>query len=161
MRCVGDREARHHCSLASGGFPVVLALEVSTSWWPANGSVGNTPADPRDEHRQPAVGSPTDPWRVAQTWHRYRADQRGQVYGQTKRLTVPRVEDIPPQSCRWDRRDGSFRRADCLVSVALWPTNHRAWSTTDSMVWRYIAPERRMDRNRSRKHAAGNRLPAI
>jgi len=23
--------------LASGGFPVVLALEVSTSWWPANG----------------------------------------------------------------------------------------------------------------------------
>jgi len=27
--------------LASGGFPVVLALEVSTSWWPANGSVGS------------------------------------------------------------------------------------------------------------------------
>jgi hypothetical protein len=67
-------------------------------------------------------------------------------YGQTKRLTVPRVEDIPPQSCRWDRRDGSFHRADCLVSVALWLANHWAWSTTDSMVWRYIAPERRMDR---------------
>jgi Integrase core domain len=69
--------------------------------------------------------------------------KRGQVHGQTKRLTVPRVEDIPPQSCRWDRRDGSFRRADRLVSVALWLANHRTWSTTDSMVWRYIAPERR------------------
>jgi len=132
--------------LASGGFPVVLALEVSTSWWPANGSVGNTPADPRDEHRQPAVGSPADPWRVAQTWHRYRADQRGQVHGQTKRLTVPRVEDIPPQSCRRHRGNRFVRRADNLVSIALWPANHRARPTTDFIVWRHSASDSGMDR---------------
>jgi hypothetical protein len=33
------------------GLPFVLALEVATSWWPANSSAGNTQADPRDEHR--------------------------------------------------------------------------------------------------------------
>src|SRR3981189_1243258 len=30
---------------------------------------GNTPADPRDEHYQSAVGSATDPWRAAQARH--------------------------------------------------------------------------------------------
>jgi hypothetical protein len=33
---VGDREAGHQCSLASRGLPVVMALEVETSWWPAD-----------------------------------------------------------------------------------------------------------------------------
>src|ERR1700686_5247912 len=28
-------KAGHHCWLASRGFPVVLALEVETPWWPA------------------------------------------------------------------------------------------------------------------------------
>ena len=41
----------------------------------------NTKAYPRDEHRQFALGSSTDPWRVAQARYRNRADQRGQVYG--------------------------------------------------------------------------------
>src|ERR1700710_1106535 len=38
---------------------------------------GNTPADPRDEHYQSAVGSATDPWRAAQARHRDRTDKRG------------------------------------------------------------------------------------
>jgi len=33
---------------------------------PTNGVVGNSPADPRDEHRQPVVGSAENPWRASQ-----------------------------------------------------------------------------------------------
>src|SRR5258705_2815376 len=48
--------------MAPCGFPFVLALEVAISRWPANSSAGNAQTDPRDEHRQPTVGSATDPW---------------------------------------------------------------------------------------------------
>jgi hypothetical protein len=37
LRCARDREAGHHCSLASRGIQIVLALEVATSWWSPNG----------------------------------------------------------------------------------------------------------------------------
>src|SRR6267142_5789875 len=66
------------------------------------------------------MGSATDPWRVAQARHRNRADECGQVYGQEARTTVARLEDFPSQSCGWDRCDRSVRRADNLVSFALW-----------------------------------------
>src|SRR6266849_4938233 len=79
------------------------------------------------------VGSAADPWRVAQARHRNRADECGQVYGQATRPAVPRMEDIPPQSCRRHRRDGSVRRADNLVSSALWTADHGARPTTDRM----------------------------
>src|SRR5882757_9180642 len=82
MRCAGNREAGHHCWLASRGFPVVLALEVETPWWPAEGATRNTPADPRDEHRKSTLGRAAHPRRASQARHRYRSDQRGQVYGQ-------------------------------------------------------------------------------
>src|SRR6185503_13354141 len=36
---------------------------------PTDGAVGKSPADPRDEPRQPVVGSAENPWRVAQAWH--------------------------------------------------------------------------------------------
>ena len=95
LRCVGDREAGHHCPLAPRRVQIVLALEVATSWRPADGAAGNTPADPRDEHRESAVGSAADPWGTAQARHRYRTDERGQIYGQAKRLSISRVEDVP------------------------------------------------------------------
>src|ERR1039458_3997264 len=60
LRCAGDREAGHHCSLASRGFPVVLALEVETPWWPAEDAAENMPADPRDEYRQSPMGRTPD-----------------------------------------------------------------------------------------------------
>src|SRR5229473_1524079 len=120
--------------MAPCGLPFLLALEVATSGWPANSSAGNTQTDPRDEYRQPTVGSATDPWRAAQARHRDRTDQRGQMYGQAKRSAVPRVEDVPPQSCRRHRRDGSVRRADNLVPPALWFVDHGAWQTTGHMV---------------------------
>ena len=109
-------------------------------------AAGNTRADPRDEHCQSAVGSATDPWRTAQARHRYRTDQRGQVYGQAKRPAVPRLEDVPPQPCRRHRGDGSVRRTDDLVSLALWLADHGAWSATDSVARRHSASDRGMDR---------------
>src|SRR6266481_3416641 len=91
------------------------------------------------------MGSAADPWRVAQARHRNRADECGQVYGQAARPAVPRMEDIPPQSRRRHRRDGSVRRADNLVSSALWTADRGARPTTDRMAGRHSARDRRMD----------------
>ena len=63
-----------------------------------------------------------------------------------ERPAIPGLEDVPPQSCRRHRGDGSVRRTDDLISLALWLVNHGAWSTTGFMVWRYRASDRRMDR---------------
>ena len=92
------------------------------------------------------VGSSADPWRTPQARHRYRTDQRGQVHGQAKRPAIPRLEDVPSQSCRRHRRDGSVRRTDNLISSALRLVDCGAWSTADFMVWRHSASDRRMDR---------------
>src|SRR5258705_5411296 len=91
------------------------------------------------------LGSAADQWRVAQARHRNWADECGQVYGQAARPAVPRMEDIPPQSCRRHRRDGSVRRADNLVSSALWTADRGAPPTTDRMARRHSASDRRMD----------------
>src|SRR6202171_5738529 len=77
----GGFEARYRYKVAPRRGQIVLALEVTPSWWPTKLIERDTQAYPRDEHRQPAVGSATDPWRVAQARYRNRADQRGQVYG--------------------------------------------------------------------------------
>src|SRR3984957_996385 len=58
----------------------------------------------------------------------------------------PRLEDVPPKSCRRHRRDGSVRRADNLISSALRLVDCGAWSTADFMAWRHSASDRRMDR---------------
>src|ERR1700737_3357115 len=132
--------------MAPCGLPFVLALELATSWWSATSSGENTQTGPRDEHRQPTVGSATDPWRAAQARHRDRTDKRGQIYGQAKRSAVPRLEDVPPQSCRRHRRDRSVRRADNLVPSALWFVDHGAWQTTGHMARSNDAYDRGMDR---------------
>src|ERR1700682_6192397 len=132
--------------MASRGLPIILALEIEGAGWQANNPVGDTQAYPRDEHCQSAVGSAADPWRTPQARHRYRTDQRGQVHGQAKRPAIPRLEDVPSQSCRRHRRDGSVCRADNLVSFALRIIDHGAWPAADSMVWRHIASNRGMDR---------------
>src|SRR5216684_5451498 len=92
------------------------------------------------------MGSAADPWRVAQARYRNRADECGQVYGQEARTTVARLEDFPSQSCGWDRCDRSVRRADNLVSSALWTADRGARPTTDRMARRHSASDRRMDR---------------
>ena len=51
-----------------------------------------------------------------------------------ERPAIPGLEDVPPQSCRRHRGDGSVRRTDDLISLALWLINHGAWSTKGFMV---------------------------
>src|SRR5262249_39973165 len=65
-----DREARYRQPLASCRFQIVLALEIPEPLRPTDCTVGNSPADPRDEHRQPVVGSAENPWRASQARHR-------------------------------------------------------------------------------------------
>src|SRR6266403_3374191 len=61
----GGFEARYRYKVAPRPVPIVLALEVTTLWWPTNLADRDTQAYPRDEHRQSAVGSAADPRRVA------------------------------------------------------------------------------------------------
>src|SRR3984957_12738511 len=132
--------------MASRRLPFILAMEIESTGWQANSSVGDTQAYPRDEHCQSAVGSASDPWRTPQARRRYRTDGRGQVHGQATRPAVPRLEDVPPQSRRRDRCDGYVRRADNLVSPTLWIADHGAPPATYSVAWRHSASTRRMDR---------------
>ena len=98
----------------------------------------------------PLWGAPRIQWRTPQARHRYRTDQRGQVHGQAKRPAIPRLEDVPSQSCRRHRRDGYVRRTDNLISSALRLVDCGAWSTADFMVWRHGASDRRLDRKSGR-----------
>src|ERR1700687_4717894 len=50
-----------------------------------------------------------------------------------------------PNDSRRHRGDGSVRRPDNLVSFALRLADHRAWPAADTLVWRHIASDRRMD----------------
>src|SRR3954451_21644092 len=75
-----------------------------------------------------------------------KSDRPAWPSGQAERPAIPGLEDVPPQSCRRHRGDGSVRRTDDLISLALWLVNHGAWSTTGFMVWRYRASDRRRDR---------------
>src|ERR1700730_11794372 len=104
-QCADDCEAGDCRPLASCRVQIVLALEITTSFRPTDGCGRNTTADPRDEHCQSAVGSASDPWRVAQARHRDRPDQRRQIHGQAKTPAVPRLENLYPQSCRRHRGD--------------------------------------------------------
>src|SRR5258708_28465134 len=61
----GGFEARYRYKVAPRRVQIVLALEVTTSWWPTNLTARDTQPYPRDDHRQPAVGSAEDPRRVA------------------------------------------------------------------------------------------------
>src|ERR1700675_4138758 len=132
--------------MASRWLPIIFALGIESAGWQAKGSVGDMQAYARDEHCQSAVGSASDPWRVAQARRRYRTDERGQIHGQAKTPAVPRLENLYPQSCRRHRGYGSVCRADNLVSPALWIADHGARPATYSVVWRHSASNRGMDR---------------
>src|ERR1700741_1885734 len=90
--------SRNRSQMASRWLPIILALEIKSAGWQANGSAGDTQAYPRDEHCQSSVGSASDPWKVPKARRRYRTDQRGKVHGQATRPAVARLENIPPQS---------------------------------------------------------------
>ena len=54
----GGFEARYRYKVAPRRIQIVLALEVTTSWWPTNLTDRDTQVYPRDGHRQAAVGAP-------------------------------------------------------------------------------------------------------
>src|SRR6476620_4076344 len=141
-----DCEAGYRHPLAPCRFQIVLALEIAAPLRPTNCSVGNSPADPRDEHRQPVVGSAENPWRASQARHRCRPDQRRQVYGAEEGPSLAGMEDVPSQPFGWHCRNGPLRRADNLVPTALWFADHGPWPAADPVVWGDRAPNDRMDR---------------
>ena len=105
-----------------------------------HGGRPKTPADirephPRDEYREPALGSTPDTRRTAQAWHRCRADHSRKVHGEEKAATVARLEDLSSQSCRRHRIDGSVRGPDDLVSAVVWLPDPAAWPSRDSVAW--------------------------
>src|SRR5258708_12353541 len=91
---------------------------------PTNCSVGNSPADPRDEHRQPVVGSAENPWRASQARHRDRPDQRRQVYGAEEGPSLAGMEDVPSQPCGWHCPNAPLRRPANPVPTPLCFPHH-------------------------------------
>ena len=63
-----DHPSRDARALASGRFSLLLALEVALTGRSAADRDGSPPVDPADEHREPALGSASHPWRTAQAW---------------------------------------------------------------------------------------------
>src|SRR3954451_16011472 len=47
-----------------------------------------------------------------------KSDRPAWPSGQAERPAIPGLEDVPPQSCRRHRGDGSVRRTDDLISLA-------------------------------------------
>jgi len=94
-RCAGDCQAGDRSQMASRWLPIILAMEIESAGWQANSSVGDTPAYPRDERCQSAVGSASDPWRAPQ--------ELGVDIGQTSvaKYMVRRCAGTAPHSERW------------------------------------------------------------
>src|SRR5262249_5060630 len=103
-------------ALAPGRVPSLLALEIPTAWWPPAGSNRHSPLDPRDEHCKPALGCAPDTWGTAQARHQCRTDHGCEVHGKETATAVAGLEDLPAQSCRRHRVDGSVPASDHLVS---------------------------------------------
>jgi hypothetical protein len=62
VRCNCNRPTGHCDPLAPCRFQIVLALEIATSLRATDRVFGSSSANPRDEHRQPVVGSAETPW---------------------------------------------------------------------------------------------------
>src|SRR5262249_27216282 len=63
--------------------------------WPTAGSQRRARTDPQNEPRQSALGCAPHPRGIAQTRHRYRRDQRGQVHRTQAEATVADLADLP------------------------------------------------------------------
>jgi hypothetical protein len=74
----------------------------------------------------PLWGAPRNPWRTAQTRHRYRADECVQIYGAEERATVTGLADLSTQPCRRHRRHGLVRGADDFFPASLWSSDPAA-----------------------------------
>src|SRR3954451_22127221 len=120
--CAHDRRAGNRYPLASGRLSLLLALEIASAFRQAERNAGNSATDPGDDPRQSALGRSPHPWRTPQARHRCRPDLRRQVYGAAKATSVARLENLPPQPCRWDRLNRPLRGSDDLIQVIV-PSN--------------------------------------
>src|SRR6266480_4277755 len=93
--CTGNCSTGDRDPLASCRFQIVLALEIEASLRPADCAVGNSPADPPDEHRQSVVGSAGNQGGPPQAWNRYRPANGGQVIGAGEGPSLAGLEDVP------------------------------------------------------------------
>jgi hypothetical protein len=80
----------------------------------------NSPAHPRNERREPTLGSAADTRGTAQARHRCRADYRCKIHGEEKAATIARLEYFSSKSCRRHRIDGYVRGPNGLVSAVVW-----------------------------------------
>src|SRR5262249_50721331 len=87
---------------------------------------GGRPPTPTDIRRlicEMSVANPlwgADTRRTAQARHRRRTDHGRKVHGEEKDAAVAGLEDLPSQSCRRHRVDGSVPGPHHLVSAVVW-----------------------------------------
>jgi hypothetical protein len=94
-----DCEAGYCDPLAPCRLQIVSALEIAAPLRSTDRTVGNSPADPRDEHRQPVVGGTENSLRASEARHRHRPDQRRQVRGAEEGPSPAGMEDVSSQPC--------------------------------------------------------------
>src|SRR5262245_28754970 len=114
-----DHKAGDAAALAPRWVPSLLALEIPTAGWPAVGTGRHSLLDPRDEHCKPTLGCAPDTRGIAQARHRCRTDYGCKVHGEEAATAVAGVEDLPAQSHRRHRIDGSVSGPDDLVSAVV------------------------------------------
>jgi hypothetical protein len=140
---------------------IVLALEIETSSWPTNCTAGDTQAHPRDERCQSAMGSAADPRRVAQAWHPDRADEVAKY--------MARRRGPPSQGWKTFLRN----HADGIAAMDMFVVPTISFRLLYGLLIMGhgrrqicgLASQRIRPQNgsqiRSRKHAVGNKFPAI
>src|SRR5262249_48562389 len=140
-----DHKAGDVAALAPRRVPSLLALEIPIARRSAVDTGRHSPSDPRNEHRKPALGCAPDTRGTAQTWHRCRTDHGCKVYGEETATAVAGLEDLPAQSRRRHRIDGSVLGPNNLVSAVVWIADPAARSSRTSMGGRHGASDRGMD----------------
>ena len=114
-----DYKAGDVDTLAPRRLPSLLALEIPPARWPADDTGRHSPSHSRDECRKPALGRSANTRRTAQARHRCWTDHGRKIHGEEEDAAVAGLEDLPLQSCRWHRIDGSVPGPDDLVSTVV------------------------------------------
>jgi hypothetical protein len=113
----GVGQASHRCPMAPPGLPPVLALALAIRT--AVSGSRDAQADPRDEQRQPDLGSTPNPRRIAQARHRDQPSDSCQVYGAKTRDPFRDLAQLSAQSGGGYRRDRHVRRGVRFVPAAV------------------------------------------
>src|SRR5260370_19154272 len=126
---LGHRQTGNCHWLAPQGLPAVLDMESSSRPTRApSGVERDSPTDSQDEPRESALGRAPHPRRIAQTRHRDRRDQRGQVHRTQSEAAVARGGPSWKITSRtWCRLNSSLcRRSGFRSCTCSW-----FWLTTE------------------------------